>query len=270
MPSPSAPDHTPPPSMNEARAQTRDAVRQVRQAGRDAIRQAREAARLATRESLEVVRETMRQAREAEAEAARAARASGDRRGGKARSEGADPEVDTRTRIQRTALDLFTERGYEATSLREIAEALGVTKAALYYHFKTKEEILDSLILDRLAKIEELIAWAAEQPRSAELRREFVRRYSNLLYEQGHHGLMRFFERNQSSMGHQRAGAIMKERMLQMLDLITDPDAPLPAQIRCSLAIFALHSTWFTVRDPDISDDRRREAALEVALDLIS
>jgi AcrR family transcriptional regulator len=44
---------------------------------------------------------------------------------------------DTRTRIQDVALDLFIEQGYEATSLREIAEKLGVTKAALYYHFKT-------------------------------------------------------------------------------------------------------------------------------------
>src|SRR5262245_31759345 len=48
----------------------------------------------------------------------------------------------TRTRIQQVALELFTQHGYEATSLREIAEKLGVTKAALYYHFRTKDEII--------------------------------------------------------------------------------------------------------------------------------
>ena len=47
---------------------------------------------------------------------------------------------DTRVRIQQVALELFAEQGYERTSLREIAERLGVTKAALYYHFKSKEE----------------------------------------------------------------------------------------------------------------------------------
>ena len=47
---------------------------------------------------------------------------------------------DTRARIQQIALELFAEHGYERTSLREIAERLGVTKAALYYHFKSKEE----------------------------------------------------------------------------------------------------------------------------------
>ena len=43
---------------------------------------------------------------------------------------------DTRARIQRVALELFAEQGYDKTSLREIAERLDVTKAALYYHFK--------------------------------------------------------------------------------------------------------------------------------------
>jgi AcrR family transcriptional regulator len=238
-------------------------VREVRQAGRQAVREAREAARQATRDHLQSVRETMRAAREAEADAARAARS------GRARGVGEAGEPDTRTRIQQIALDLFTENGYEATSLREIAERLGYTKAALYYHFKTKDEILDSLVNDRVERISDLIAWAQAQPRTVELRHEFLRRYSDLLHEQGHHGLMRFFERNQSSMAQHKAGSVMRERMTQMLDLLTDPAAPLPVQIRSSLAIFALHSTWFTVRDPEITDDERRVAALEVALDLV-
>ena len=43
------------------------------------------------------------------------------------------------------ALDLFTEKGFDGTSLREIAERLGVTKAALYYHFASKDDILMAL-----------------------------------------------------------------------------------------------------------------------------
>ena len=53
---------------------------------------------------------------------------------------------DTRDRILETALDLFIERGYDKTSLREIAERVGVTKAALYYHFSSKEEIIRTLV----------------------------------------------------------------------------------------------------------------------------
>jgi AcrR family transcriptional regulator len=52
---------------------------------------------------------------------------------------------DTRQRILDVALDLFVEQGYEKTSLREIAERVGVTKAALYYHFQSKEDIVTTL-----------------------------------------------------------------------------------------------------------------------------
>jgi AcrR family transcriptional regulator len=51
----------------------------------------------------------------------------------------------TRDRILDIALDLFTEQGFDATSLRQIAERLGVTKAALYYHFESKDDILMAL-----------------------------------------------------------------------------------------------------------------------------
>ncbi len=43
------------------------------------------------------------------------------------------------------ALDLFIEQGFDATSLRQIAERLGVTKAALYYYFESKDDILLAL-----------------------------------------------------------------------------------------------------------------------------
>lgn len=178
-------------------------------------------------------------------------------------------ESGTRARIQKAALDLFSDHGYEATSLREIAERLGVTKAALYYHFKTKDEILESLVNDRAAMIGELVEWALAQPPGQETRREFLRRYSALLHEQGHHQLMLFFERNQSSMAQHKAGSMMKRHMRRMLELLSDRDAPLPDQIRSALAIFALHSSWFTIRDPEVTEDQRREAALQVALELI-
>lgn len=57
----------------------------------------------------------------------------------------ADSRSDTRQRILDVALDLFTDQGYDGTSLRQIAEQLGVTKAALYYHFESKEDILMAL-----------------------------------------------------------------------------------------------------------------------------
>src|SRR5579871_5338427 len=59
--------------------------------------------------------------------------------------EAAHVKENTRERILDVALELFIQQGFDGTSLREIAEQLGVTKAALYYHFESKEDILMAL-----------------------------------------------------------------------------------------------------------------------------
>jgi len=177
--------------------------------------------------------------------------------------------ADTRSRIQEVALELFTEQGYEATSLREIAERLGVTKAALYYHFKTKDDIVASFMQDRTAAVEELVAWARSQPRTDENRRKIIRRYSDLLSTSGHHKVMRFLERNQTALRDHPKSEQMREIMLALIDLISAPDDPLPVRLKCSMALFAMHATWFIAREREYTDDERTEAALQVALELI-
>ena len=50
----------------------------------------------------------------------------------------------TREVILEKALDMFSERGYERTNLRELSEQVGITKSALYKHFDSKEDIWNS------------------------------------------------------------------------------------------------------------------------------
>lgn len=52
----------------------------------------------------------------------------------------------TREEILDVALSFFSTKGYDATSLSDISDMLGITKAALFKHFDSKEEILDSII----------------------------------------------------------------------------------------------------------------------------
>lgn len=66
-------------------------------------------------------------------------------RGGPGSEHDAAVATSTKERILDVALELFIEKGYEGTSLREIAEELGVTKAALYYHYASKDDILMAL-----------------------------------------------------------------------------------------------------------------------------
>src|SRR3979411_752407 len=68
---------------------------------------------------------------------------------------------ETRNAIRDVAIELFAQHGYQKTSLREIAERLGMTKAALYYHYPSKQALL-------LAIIEPLIAEWKTAPDTAE------------------------------------------------------------------------------------------------------
>lgn len=60
---------------------------------------------------------------------------------------------DTKEKILLTALQLFARDGYEAVSVRNIAEELGITKGALYRHYKNKRDIFDSIV-DRMIQID--------------------------------------------------------------------------------------------------------------------
>lgn len=54
-------------------------------------------------------------------------------------------EMSTKERIFSVAIDLFAQKGFDAVSLREIAEAAGIRKATLYYYFTTKDEMLENI-----------------------------------------------------------------------------------------------------------------------------
>jgi hypothetical protein len=61
----------------------------------------------------------------------------------------------------------------------------------------------------------------------------------------------------------------MRERLAAVQRILTPPDAPLTARLRRAVAVLTLHSSWFTLRAPEVTDEERRTAALEVALELV-
>ena len=188
---------------------------------------------------------------------------------------------DTRARIQQVALELFAEQGYERTSLREIAERLGVTKAALYYHFKSKEDIVRSFTEDYFAKVDSLIAWGKDQPPSARSGRELLDRYISIVMEGSE--VFRFLERNQASLHGSEDGKRRFEqfrpRVNALIEIITGPGAPPRSHVRAAAALFAASTSWmFFTRDesgeadpaPKIDRDELRKIVLELTDDLIA
>ena len=64
--------------------------------------------------------------------------------------------MDTKNLILTTALDLFSEKGFDGVSVRDIAKQVGVRESALYKHFKSKQEILDKIAEKMSAEVHEV------------------------------------------------------------------------------------------------------------------
>lgn len=176
---------------------------------------------------------------------------------------------DTRERIQQVALDLFAEQGYEKTSLREIAEQLDVTKAALYYHFRTKEDIIASLLDDLAVSMDEVLEWARAQEDHASTRQELIRRMAKLV--EGQFGpLMRFMQENQPTLKGFSDRNPLAVRMKELFTLIAADETDPRAQLRARLSLIAL----MVGNNPEFHEDHPgvapSEVALQVALELVS
>jgi len=82
-----------------------------------------------------------------------------------------NPEPNTRERILEVASRLFAERGYKGTSVRDIAAELGIANPSLYYHFKSKSDLLVELLKEPLRRVEIAVAEAEELSGDARTRR---------------------------------------------------------------------------------------------------
>lgn len=77
--------------------------------------------------------------------------------------------MNTKERIMDVALHMFSEKGYKATSIRNICSEVGIKESTLYYHFKNKQDILDSLVTKFKKHIAELLSHIDEIPDNAYL-----------------------------------------------------------------------------------------------------
>jgi AcrR family transcriptional regulator len=148
----------------------------------------------------------------------------------------------TRERILDIALELFSEQGYDKTSLRDIAERLGTTKAALYYHFERKEDILLELHLrlhelgyDLLAQLDGLTSGRDYVEAWPMLMDRFIDRVAEnrdlvALHLRNRHAL----EQIGADERHQAENEDLMERFARMF---ANPEIPLADRIRmtCSL-----------------------------------
>jgi AcrR family transcriptional regulator len=157
--------------------------------------------------------------------------------------DGVPQSAGTRAEILRTAMALFTTQGYDATSLRQIADRLGFTKAALYYHFPAKEHLAIELTRPWLDAISNLIALNQPDPAVDESirRRRLVEDYVDIVL--AHHAVLRFLTQDAAAQKHPDVGKRALTLVLALQDALLGPEADDADRIRVSCAIGAIHAT---------------------------
>jgi AcrR family transcriptional regulator len=176
----------------------------------------------------------------------------------------------TREKILDAALTLFAAKGYEATSMREIAEQLGITKAALYYHFDSKADIVRSMLAETERRVEELAAWVRGQPCSPDLSQQVVSRWSDIMQA---HGLaaFRFVVANRKVIDELSPGRHggMYQCMGELCAALAPPCASVEDQLRIRLALMSINMAGLAGADIDADETEVLAAARRLALDLL-
>jgi AcrR family transcriptional regulator len=182
---------------------------------------------------------------------------------------GAEP-VNTRQRILDIALDLFIEQGYDKTSLRQIAQQLGFTQAAIYYHFASKEDILVALSTCLHQLVPPALDSLGEESGPSEWAEALTELVGSLF---ANPKLFALHERNQAafallySKGH---GGDHHDLLHRFRRILANPAIPARARVRLSCALGALMSTvMLSSHLGDLSSQEYGDLLREAITDLL-
>lgn len=146
--------------------------------------------------------------------------------------------IDQETVI-RVAVRLFNQHGYDRTSMNEIAAALGITKAALYYHFESKEDILLTGATQASERLDAVLDAAVAPDDSArEQVRGFVRAYNLALRDPTFRCLIQADERVLGSLGQAKIRECKRSKQHLLEDLLAETGAPRQDVRAIALAVF--------------------------------
>lgn len=181
------------------------------------------------------------------------------------------PARDTKTEIHRVALELFSSRGYEKTSLREIAEHVGITKASLYYHYSSKQDLLRAIIgtffedLARVLELADTVEWSPARER------ELVSAYVQVAVMHRTTGptLLRDITAVLAAFEDRLGDLIAQSRRFQRW--LAGPGASVADQVRAAAAIEVVGAVFSSDLGPDqISDEELHDIVVDAAMAILA
>jgi len=180
-----------------------------------------------------------------------------------AAASGSDQFSAAQARIVKAAVELFGEHGVGGTSLQMIADALGVTKAAVYHQFKTKEEIVVAAAEAELARVESALDAAEAESDPIRAREVLVERIVDLAVERrrmestllGDPVIVRFFAHH----------APYRQVMGRLYRLLMGDDAGPDARVPAAMLTAAIGGAVMHPIVADLDDETLRTQLLRLA-----
>ncbi|NKY58581.1 TetR/AcrR family transcriptional regulator [Nocardia flavorosea] len=171
--------------------------------------------------------------------------------------------TETRDRIQAAALELFATHGIRETSLRQIAERLGITKPALYYHFASREDLLRSLVQPLVDEVDAVIAEDEARHGGDEQvnARELLTRYFDVSYK--HRDVTALLLRDIAPLGELGFLQNVVDWRRRLTTLLVGPDAGVADRARAIVALGGLGDCLILLADVPV--DELRTAAVDAA-----
>ncbi|MFI6871562.1 TetR family transcriptional regulator [Nocardia sp. NPDC050406] len=171
----------------------------------------------------------------------------------------------TRRRILDAARVLFAARGYRATSMQAIADEVGITKPALYYHFDSKDEILRELTLPLLDELEAVLAQAESRPTPDEVRWHAIEGYVDVHLRHRH--TLTMLVRDMTLLVQAPIADRFRTSIALANDLVAGPGGGLEQRVRASQVVAGLADPVVLFRD--VPAARLRELILDGARALL-
>lgn len=165
-----------------------------------------------------------------------------------------DEPGDTRSRILATARELFTAQTYRAASMRDIAARVGITKPSLYHHFRSKSEILASLVGPPVEQLEAAVQAAATRPTQQEVRRQVLGGCLDVMLD--HRATMTLLLRDASVYGDETTEAMSRVVGIveRAVELLAGPDPDWRARVRAAQAFAAVTDPVGLTGLPDVPE----------------
>jgi AcrR family transcriptional regulator len=173
--------------------------------------------------------------------------------------------TDTRAQIRHDALELFRANGFSRTSLREIAEKVGISKPALYYHFDSKDDLLMELLEPITMAMDELLDRAeAAEPRLTG--REFFAAYFDVVMD--HREVSVWMSVDNTARAHPVLAQRGWKQQERLIKLIRGDDDSFERSVQVACALGAMQVGIMTFATFGGLDDARPHV-LESALTIL-